>query len=408
MKHSALSQNRIKPMETAKRIFPAEVVENSVEKHFEEYNPRSRRLYLAVLGSLGLAFILMFIIKVDVTVRSAGIVRPVQERTDIRPPVEGIVDSIYVAVDQHVDIGQPLMKIRSQVVEEQSLAISTQKGDVEAQIHDLDLLLQGQTSGLTSTLYIQQYALYKEKLLNAQSRYDVASREYGRYAKLARNKVISPAEFDKYTYQMRDAGTELSMAREQQRAVWEADLARLRQQQRDVNARSTMNEEQKNLYTIRSTVKGTIQQLKGVQVGSFVQQNEVLGEISPDSGLIVEAQVLPKDIGFLKPGTKVRLQVDAFDYNVWGMLTGTVTSISNDVFIGEKQSQPYFKVRCLLDRNYLTLRNGAQGMVTKGMMVQARFFVTRRSLFQLLYDQTDDWINPNQTPKKDAPATASR
>jgi len=31
------------------------------------------------------------------------------------------------------------------------------------------------------------------------------------------------------------------------------------------------------------------------------------------------------------------------------------------------------------------------------MTLRALFFVTRRTLFQLLYDKADDWLNPNVT-----------
>jgi HlyD family secretion protein len=59
--------------------------------------------------------------------------------------------------------------------------------------------------------------------------------------------------------------------------------------------------------------------------------------------------------------------------------------------------QPYFKVRCSLDQHELSLKNGYVGKIRKGMTLQARFFVTRRTLFQLLYDKADDWLNPNVT-----------
>jgi HlyD family secretion protein len=37
-------------------------------------------------------------------------------------------------------------------------------------------------------------------------------------------------------------------------------------------------------------------------------------------------------------------------------------------------------------------------MIKKGMTVQVRFLVTRRTLFQLLFDKADDWLNPNRIP----------
>jgi hypothetical protein len=32
--------------------------------------------------------------------------------------------------------------------------------------------------------------------------------------------------------------------------------------------------------------------------------------------------------------------------------------------------------------------------LTKGLTLQAEFIVARRSLYQLIYDKADDWLNP--------------
>jgi len=128
----------------------------------------------------------------------------------------------------------------------------------------------------------------------------------------------------------------------------------------------------------------------------MVSANEVLAEISPDSGMVVETYIPPKDIGYLTVGTQVNLQIDAYNYNQWGMASGNVIAISADVFTDS--GQPYFKVRCKLNEDKLALNNGYEGKLKKGMTLQARFFVTKRTLFQLLYDKADDWLNPNIIP----------
>jgi HlyD family secretion protein len=56
--------------------------------------------------------------------------------------------------------------------------------------------------------------------------------------------------------------------------------------------------------------------------------------------------------------------------------------------------QPMFRVRCSLNSNCLHLRNGCRGCLQKGMNFTARFHLTRRSLWQLLFDKADDWLNP--------------
>ena len=145
------------------------------------------------------------------------------------------------------------------------------------------------------------------------------------------------------------------------------------------------------VYCLIAPVAGTVTQL----AGSYVQAGELLGTLSPDGDLLAECYVSPKDIGFVRAGMPVRLQVDAFDYNQWGMLDGHVTEVARDyVLLSEKQ--PVFKVRCQLSRSYLQLKNGYRGNLRKSMTVRARFLLAERSLWQLLFDKADDWLNPAQ------------
>ena len=384
-------------MQNEKQIFPKEIIENSVEKHFADYNPRNRIVYLSLLGLFAVAFILLFIIRMDVTVRSAGVIRPVQERTDIRAPVNGIIDSVYITENQHVLAGQPLIKVRSQSVQEKSLAITSQNEELAAQYADLKLLLDGKDSALQSQLYQQQNLLYHQRLNDAQLKLDLASRAYSRFSGLYRSRAISAAEFDKYDYDMKNAQNDLKLVRESQRSQWQGDLSRLEIQLKQVGAEKTAAQEEKDLYTLKASVTGTVQKLKGITPGTFVSPSEVLGEVSPDSGLIAEAYVPTKDVGMLHEGADVKMQVDAYDYNYWGTLKGKVISISRDVF--SDRGMPYYRVLVALDKTVMKLRNGTEGALKKGMTVQARFKVTRRSLFQLLNDNTNDWLTPSSNKK---------
>lgn len=387
------------PSAPEKQIFPKEIIENSVEKHFADYNPRNRIVYLSVLAIFVLAFLLLFIIRVDVTVRSAGVIRPVQERTDIRTPVNGVVDSVFIAENTHVEAGQTLIKIHSQSVEEKNAAIATQNNELNSEYTDLKTLLGGRDTALQSQLYQQQNLLYRQRINDARLKLNLASKAYDRYKQLYHSKAISAAEFDRYQYDFSNARNDLQLVEEQQRSQWQGDLSRLEIQLRQLGAQQTAFEEEKALYTIKAPVTGTVQKLKTVVAGSFLTPSEILGEISPDSGLIAEAYVSTKDIGLLRVGAVVKMQVDAFDYNMWGNLKGRIQSISGDVFTDK--GMPYFRVLCALDSKALHLRNGTEGLLKKGMTLQARFIVTRRSLFQLLYDDTNDWLNPNAIRKNE-------
>ena len=91
----------------------------------------------------------------------------------------------------------------------------------------------------------------------------------------------------------------------------------------------------------------------------------------------------------------MRIQLDAYNYNQWGVITGSVDEIYNDVIVDEAQSRAYFRVNCTLNSTKLYLKNGYEGDVKKGMSAQVLFIVAKRSLVNLLYDKIDNWLNPN-------------
>jgi multidrug efflux pump subunit AcrA (membrane-fusion protein) len=376
------------------KIFPPEIVRFSVEKQFAEYNPKTPVLYLMLIGTFVLALILMFIIRVDISVRTTGVIKPLSERNELRSPVNGIIDSIFITENKHVEAGEVMFKIKNQSIDQQSIAMNSQYEEQKAQAEDLENLVKGATTGFKSQVYQQQYMAYRQKLNEYNLKYTTVNKQYQRYYSLYKEKVLAPAEFDKYDFERKAAASELALLKEQQQALWQASLTSLKQQLKNTEANLSVYGEEKSLYTVKAPARGNVQQLKGLQPGTVVSSSQVLGEISPDSGLIAEAYVLPKDIGLLQKNTVVRMQVDAFNYNEWGTLTGKVIDISNDIITGE--GQPYFKVRCALDTKSLQLKNGYTGYLKKGMTVQARFKITKRSLYQLLHDKASDWLNPSQ------------
>lgn len=111
--------------------------------------------------------------------------------------------------------------------------------------------------------------------------------------------------------------------------------------------------------------------------------------------LYVEAYITPHHIGYIYIGMPVNVQVKSFNYNEWGAINGTVQDISSD-FLADSQGNCFFKIKCSMEKNHLTLKNGRLGRLKQGMNVSTHFKVARKSLFNLLYQKMDDWMNPAQ------------
>lgn len=380
-------------MSSARKIVPLAAIPHSVEQHLSRTTRPTRIIYLTILFTVFTCFILLFVIHTDVTVKSGGTIKSLTERNEIRTGTDGVIDSLYVQENSVVKAGQPLMKIRSAALEQKNAALAQQYKELEAQVNDLRFLTTGRYDSLSSAIYQQQYRYYLQRLAEVNNRVSLAVKNFDRFAYLYQHKAVSALEYDKASFEKSSAQSEAALIKQQQQSLWQTELTNLNNQLQQLSAQLGINEEYVAQYEIKAQIDGTVQGLKGVQPGNVVGSGEVIGEISPEGGLLAEAYVLPKDIALIRTGQKVKMQVEAFNYHEWGDVEGVVESISPDVFTTE--GQPYFKVRCRLDKTQLQLNNGYAGQLKKGMTIQARFKIARRSLFQLLSDKVEDWLNPN-------------
>ena len=83
--------------------------------------------------------------------------------------------------------------------------------------------------------------------------------------------------------------------------------------------------------SIKAPVTGLVEQLAVTTVGQVVSAGQILMTIVPrDSPLEIQALVLNKDIGFVRPGQSAVVKVDAFPFTRYGTIDGRVTEISSD------------------------------------------------------------------------------
>jgi adhesin transport system membrane fusion protein len=93
---------------------------------------------------------------------------------------------------------------------------------------------------------------------------------------------------------------------------------------------------------VKSPMRGTIKRLLVNTIGAVVQPGKELVEVVPlDDALILEVQIAPKDIGFLRPDQKATVKFTAYDYSIYGGLTADVINIGADSVLDEKGNAFY-------------------------------------------------------------------
>ena len=101
--------------------------------------------------------------------------------------------------------------------------------------------------------------------------------------------------------------------------------------------------------TIVAPVDGTVLSLKTNTIGGVVSAAQIIAEITPlEESLVVEASLQSRDIGFVNVGQRVVVKVDAYSFQRYGYLSGTVQSISPDAIVNDKLGLIY-RIRVKLD-----------------------------------------------------------
>ena len=350
-------------------------------------------IYVVVLFAIAVAIALLPVIRVDISTQARGIMRPVSENIPITSVVSGRVISVHLSNNQIVAKGDTLLTLETSPLDEESRMNSSLREDFAAVLEDLERVTSGKASSLQTAEIQRDYQAYVQHRAELQAGVVQAQRVYNRNLNLFKQGVIAKAEMETYEYDLKNAKTQLYTLEQQQYASWQTQKRETLQQIKNYEGSNNQIEANKKNYTITAPASGNIMNFSGIQKGAFLNASQAVADISPSDSLIVETYVSPDDIGLVRKNQTVNFQIDTYNYNQWGMITGKVSDIDKALTLNS-DGTGFFKVRCKLDKKYLQLKNGYKGQVSKGMTLTARFIIIRRSLWNLLYDKIDNWMNP--------------
>jgi multidrug resistance efflux pump len=370
---------------------------------------RNRVIYIVILSATVIALTSLPFIPVEISINSRGMIQSSLDRSEILATVSGRIVDLRIKDNQTIFKGDTILLIDSSLPGQQSTILSKRLDLLKQLITDAGQIVNyanHRESFLTMREFFTEQ--YRASWLQFLQEFEMSSlnkaqaeRIFIRYNTLYENGAITLAESEKFRFEFDKAVSDQSLLIKRWKFQWETEAEGFQRELSELLSREADIAEQGKLFILRAHVNGSVQNLAGIQSGSYVFANQKIAEISPDTQLIALCYVKPADIGLIRKGQIVNFQVDAFNYNQWGLISGEVIDISDDIFF-TAQGNAVFKVRCILDGEYLTLRNNYTGNLRKGMSFTARFLVTERSLYDLLYDKLDDWLNPNlsEAPSK--------
>ena len=365
---------------------------NTLENLIAKNKTKSISIYFAVVLGVLVFLALLPIIKVDISSQSRGMVRSTTDNVPLTSVVNGKVAFVNLKNNFVVLKGDTLVQLTLDNLDTERATNLKLSNTIQNQIQDLSLVVLGKSNLLKTPEIQQEWISYSSKSAELLSKIAQAKIVYDRNKALYDKGVIAKAEFEKYSFDFTYAQQALSGLEKNQRSVWQNKKRELEEQLQNLNGTLQKIKVEAKNYIITAPLSGTVENFSGIQVGSFLNASQPIASISAVDQLIVESTVSPNDIGLIHNNQKVKFQLDAFNYNQWGLLEGKVIDIDRNITIQENQT--FFKVRCALNSTAMQLQSGYKTQISKGMTLTTRYMITRRSLYDLLFDKVDDWLNP--------------
>ena len=138
---------------------------------------------------------------------------------------------------------------------------------------------------------------------------------------------------------------------------------------------------------IQSPIAGTIFDIKPKNIDYSAQATETILKIVPYGDLEARLEVPSSDIGFVKEGMNVDINIDSYPSSDFGVLKAVITSIGSDALkpdSSENRQFFSFPVNASLSDQFLEVKKGRKLNLKVGMTLSANIKLRKVSYLQLL------------------------
>lgn len=390
-------------------------------------NPLGRTILWISCAAIAFALLWTILAKIDIVVSAEGKVVPDGEIKILKSLESGVVSKILVKEGDRVKKGDHLILIDPSVstvnlsTKQESLRLleysikrldalssgrsldanisadelslyNTQKSNYEESINVYNLKMQALQMGINSTnLEVERLSgilkIDEARLSNLNKVKDIIARRdlyelKSKVIELNSNLKISKEKLAEQRANLDELAKELEAFKSQSISKWLDEMLAKRKEASSLKAEINAILFQTRQQIISSPVDGFVGKLLVNTQGTAITNQENLISIVPsDKPLIIKANVLNKDIGYLENNQSVAIKVQTFDFQKYGKLEGELIHIANDAIKDEKLGEIY-EVKIRPNSTSLVVE-GVKKEIEPGMSVTAEVKVGKRRVIEL-------------------------
>ena len=294
---------------------------------------------------------------VDEVTHSEGRVIPSAKMQVLQNQEGGIVQKINVKQGDLVQSGQVLVNLSPtqfgadfESKKQQVLSLMAKEARLQAEVEGRELVFTPDFSDMAKDyVAIERAEFYNRKmrlradmavienqLKNASSELEIIKRLVDRGLEPQLERIRTEARVD-------EARGKLESLKRQAKTEASSELSKTAMELNPLRKALPALADRVERTYVRAPMKGVVNRVLVTTLGGVIKPGEAVLELVPsDDVLVVEAQVRPQDIGFVKIGQSANVKISAYDYSIFGSMSGQVTQISADAVSREERGQTVY------------------------------------------------------------------
>ena len=307
-------------------------------------------IIVSVFSLLLVAVIWASLSKLDVVITSTGNIQPEGNLQIVQTYAGGIVNTINVKEGVHVEAGDTLLTLNTDSIDIDENQLLNQKRIIEIQQQLYKKILEGEDISVIDYSDYNEQELsyirtitdsdmsYKNKLKslenekeNAEINLKIAQLQLEQYKEIGseRQNQIQSAQVEQYKLNVDNADIQIKDAKTQYSQQINSYISELSEKKKDIDNNLEKYALSKEYQTIIAPVSGYINSLNVNTIGETVASAQELVTIVPDNTpLEMLCYVKNMDISDIREGMEAEIKLDAYSYNKYGTVKGTVKYVS--------------------------------------------------------------------------------
>lgn len=342
----------------------------------------ANKIVLVITASSGIGLLILIFAKTDQIIIVQGELQPISRVREIKIPISGVVEKIFVQDGDYVDKKQRLLKL------DDNLSKETSQNTIKK------INLKNNELKFKNIEFKDAIKIIINEITNLKNVIEIEENSLKRFDFLLKEGALSKYDYDEQKIKIIDLKSKLISKKafknvrenqlKQQIKLIENDIINLK------NELENVNEKLKYSY-VTSPINGYIFDLKAKDKGFVLNPNTEIMRIVPDNDLEAIVNINSSDIGFVDLGRRAEIGIDSYPSSDFGVLNGTLTFISqNSSTISSNNNNLFFKAKVSLENQYLKTVSGKNLPLKPGMTITANIKLRRLSYLQILFNLFTD------------------